>query len=100
MAMNNDPTSPERPKLEPEIIPPSRGSQSPFQKGDWSGGATYRVRVTRIGPFRLFLWVLTGLLITAGVLFLLAGALIIAVPVIAAIVVGSMIFARFRKWGM
>ena len=103
--MNQPPrkTVPETPRSEPEIFPPDqdvsarRVRMDGAEWAEWRGEGVHRVFVRNIGPVRLFLWSLAALTIVAALLFLFASALLIAIPVIAALVVGSVVAARLRR---
>lgn len=92
---------PERPRAEPEIIPPQRDSG---RRPDWPPSygysemrGTQRVYVGRIGPFGFVLLMLVvGLL--AGVLLLtLIGAALIWIPVVALFLVVAAIAGLLRR---
>ena len=68
--MANSSDRPERPRLEPEIIPPARGRREPgWQHDVWepyapSAGATHRIYFAKSGPFGLaMLMLIIGFLI-------------------------------------
>jgi len=93
---------PERPRYEPEIIPPDHdGRQNDWGRPPWrrapfgEAHATQRVYVTRIGPFGMALALLAIAAIVAIVLIAIVGAVLIWVPIIAAVLVAG---ALFRIW--
>ncbi len=90
----------ETPRAEPEILPPERGGFAPYGEGGprmhWQSQGFQRIHIARIGPLRLMLWAFFAVLFVALILFLFAGALLIAVPVIAVLIGGSLVAARFR----
>ena len=95
-----NPEPPETPRFEPEIIPPSRG---PVREDNASRGAfVWRgvrvVRLERVGPLRLALWAIVATLFIATIFALLAGALLIAIPVAAGVILVSVVAARLRGW--
>jgi fatty acid desaturase len=99
---NND--RPERPRQEPEIIPPGRDSRA---QGDisavWIGvnerDGVRRVYLKRPGPFSIFLAFLTVGLIAAVILALLAGLVLIWIPLVAAVIfVGLMGLSLRYHW--
>ena len=101
--MSTDPLNPapETPRFEPEILPPE-GRVSP-QSGafNWNGAAFggaagQRIYIRKVSPLRLFAYAFGALLIVAGVLFLFASALLVAIPVVALAVGGSFVYARLR----
>jgi hypothetical protein len=70
---------PERPRAEPEIIPPDHGGgRSPWRGREFTDfGATHRIYVSRLGPFGGILLVL------ALVVLAVLGALLIWIPIVA-----------------
>ncbi len=93
---------PERPRVEPEIIPPSR--RGPYDRGDgWPPygftqmRGTHRVYVRRIGPFGFALIMLIAGLLAAVLLLILIGAALIWIPVVAVLVVIAAISGLFRR---
>lgn len=92
---------PETPRSEPEILPPTRPG-APFNEdegaqaghsGSWSGYGFQRVEIRRISPLRLFIWALIAL----SLLVLIAGTMLIALPIIAALAVLSFGAAWLRR---
>jgi hypothetical protein len=102
--MVDDQPPPERPRLEPEIIPPDRGGrrsdsrQPPWQTA-WSSQArgTQRIYVTRLGPFGFAMLMLVLALLTAAIFLAIVGAVLIWIPVVALIVVAAAIYRFFRR---
>lgn len=106
--MTDDQNKPERPRFEPEIIPPSRGGPqpewryAPFRHSNWRGSpfgdtrTTQRVYVTRLGPFGIALVLLAIAAIVAIVVIAAIGAVLIWVPVIAAVLVIGALMRLFR----
>jgi len=97
MAQNRD--EPERPRVEPEIIPPDRAHRQGWPPPDGYAQArgAHRVYVTRIGPFGFALMMLAIGLFTAVFLLLLIGTALIWLPVVAALVVIAAIFRVFHR---
>jgi hypothetical protein len=98
----NDTNEPERPRVEPEIIPPSR--RGPYDRGD--GGppfgftqmrGTQRIYVGRIGPFGFALILLIAGFLAAVLLLILIGAALIWIPVVAALVIIAAISGLLRR---
>ena len=96
-----EPSVPERPRAEPEIIPPNGSSKDPWKRGrDGRAARTpfngvHRVYVARIGPFGMAMAMLSvGLLAALGILVLI-GALAILIPlgglVLAILIVAAML---------
>lgn len=89
---------PETPRSDPEILPPTR-SGAPFnegegaQSGSWSGYGFQRIEMRRISPLRLFIWALIAL----SLLVLIAGTMLIALPIIAGLAALSFGAAWLRR---
>jgi hypothetical protein len=104
--MTDDHNKPERPRVEPEIIPPDRGErQSGWRYTPWRGSAsgnthtTQRVYVTRLGPFGIALVLLAIAAIVAIVVIAILGAVLIWIPVVAAVLVIGAVFRLLRGFG-
>jgi hypothetical protein len=95
--MNHEPENSEDevPRSEPEIIPPPRaGSRSQFRHAMWFASDRHgmrRIYVARLGPFRLILLALGIVLVAVCVIFLLAGFILISIPVFVILMVVSII---------
>jgi hypothetical protein len=94
---------PERPRLEPEIIPPARGRrESGWQYDVWqpyasSTGGPHRLYVARLGPIGLaILMALIGIGVAVLVLAVV-GALLIWIPILALLVAAGVIFRLWRR---
>jgi len=92
---------PERPRAEPEIIPPDRTARR-----DRGGGPPYeyartqsshRIYVGRIGPFGFALIMLIAGLLAGLLLLALIGAALIWIPVVAVLVVIAAISGLLRR---
>jgi apolipoprotein N-acyltransferase len=101
--MAND-REPERPRVEPEIIPPDRsGRGSDWGRSPWRSGGygqtrgTQRIYVARLGPFGLALLILAIAAIVAIVLIAMLGAVLIWIPVVAVLVVVAALFRLLRR---
>ena len=100
---------PERPRAEPEIIPPDRGQGrnqarprgwQPYgsaQSGYAQSAGVHRVYVSRIGPFGFALLLLVVGLFAGVLLLALIGAALIWIPVVAVFVVIAAISGLFRQ---
>jgi hypothetical protein len=109
MTYSNEP--PERPRAEPEIIPPDRsGRKSDRQQPDWRNSpwhgnvftgarGTQRIYVTRVGPFGVALLVLAIAAIMAIIMIVTLGLVLIWIPVLAFIVVAAAVFRLLRGFG-
>jgi hypothetical protein len=107
---SSDQGPPERPRSEPEIIPPGRqggrrGSQSHVWvwMADREGMREANVRLP--GPLTIFLALALVAMVTGLIMILVLGAVIIWVPVFVLAIVGLLIAAaarqywwRFRRW--
>ena len=105
--MVDDPDQPERPRVEPEIIPPDRNLRRP----DWRGQAwrrqtwqpffstaadeTHRIHVARLGPFGFTLLMLIVGIVVGLIILAVIGAVLIWIPIMLMLVaVGALI----RLW--
>jgi hypothetical protein len=105
--MAYDPNQPERPRVEPEIIPPDRdGGQANWRRAPrapWPGSGfdeirgTHRVYVGRVSPFGIVLLLLAIAAVIAIILIAVLGAVLIWIPVIAVAVVIAAFFRLFRR---
>ena len=103
----SDPNQPERPRVEPEIIPPDRdGGSANWRRTPytpWRGSrfdeihGTQRVYVGRVGPFGMALLLLAIAAVIAVVLIAVLGAVLIWIPVVAAALVIAAFFRLFRR---
>lgn len=95
-------SEPETPRVEPEILPPD--GEDPRPRGGRPGvfvfidrdGRTHQVNMGAGRPFIVVLALLIFALISAVILALLFGALLIWIPVAATIILGMIAFAYFR----
>jgi len=94
---------PERPRVEPEIIPPNhfdrhgRQENWPPPYGYTQMRGTHRVYIRRIGPFGFALIMLIAGLLAAVLLLILIGAALIWIPVVAVLLVIAAISGVFRR---
>lgn len=105
--MADDMEHPERPRVEPEIIPPERGERAPqWRRSPWNDGpfngtrTTQRVFVTRLGPFGVALFVLALAAIVAIIIIAALGAVLIWIPIIIAVVAVAAVLRLLRILGM
>ena len=106
--MTDDQDRPERPRFEPEIIPPDRDGQqsgwrhAPFRDSSWRGnpfGDTHtsqRVYVSRVGPFGIALVLLAIAAIVTIIVIAAVGAVLIWIPVIVTVLVIGALMRLFR----
>lgn len=95
---------PERPRAEPEIIPPDRTGREPdWRRYGWQAnatpfaGQTHRIYVSRIGPFGIALFMLIVGVVIAVILLAVLGAVLIWIPVLALLVAAGAIFRLLRR---
>jgi hypothetical protein len=92
---------PERPRAEPEIIPPDRSRDAGSRRPDWppytQSYGTHRIHVGRIGPIGFALVMLVVGLIAGILLLALIGAALVWIPIVAAIAIVAMISGVFRR---
>jgi hypothetical protein len=100
--VTDDRSAPERPRSEPEIIPPDRnpGRSASRRSAFPDFGGTQRVYVTRVGPFGGILLLLALFVLAAVALLLVLGALIIWIPLLGLILLVAALsgFLRLRRW--
>jgi hypothetical protein len=95
---------PERPRVEPEIIPPDRTRGQPDGRQQaWppfaasAAGRTHRIYVARLGPFGVALLMLIVGILAAVILLAVIGAVLIWIPVVALLVALGAIFRLLRR---
>jgi len=93
---------PERPRAEPEILPPERSGGRGGRNGwppSYGNGAqgTHRIYVSRIGPFGFALLMLVVSLFAGILLLILIGAALIWIPVVAVLVIIAAISGLLRR---
>src|SRR5271163_2578285 len=101
--MYQDSNHPERPRLEPEIIPPAKGRRgSDWQPVVWppyasTAGTTQRLYVARLGPVGLaFLMVLIGIVV-AVITLAVVGAILIWIPILALLLGAGVVYRLLRR---
>ena len=107
--MVDDPDQPERPRVEPEIIPPDRNPRRPdwrqqaWRRQTWqpffstAADETHRIYVAKLGPLGVALLILLIGVIAAVILLALVGAVLIWIPVVALLVAVGALFRLFRR---
>jgi hypothetical protein len=102
--MTDDQNQPERPRVEPEIIPPDRSRPGsdwrqpvwrPYPSNDTRG--TQRIYVTRIGPFGGAMLMLALAFLVAVFFLIIAGAVLIWIPLVALLVVVAAVSRFLRR---
>jgi len=95
--MADNQNQPERPRYEPEIIPPD-GSR---HRADWRpyapGGGTQRIFVARLGPFGMALMLLAFAVLVAVIMLAILGAVLLWVPVVALLVAVAAVMRFLRR---
>jgi hypothetical protein len=101
--MADDPNRPERPRLEPEIIPPARArAETEWPPRSWQAYASgehvrQRIYVARLGPFGFaFLMAIIGIVV-ALILLAVVGAILIWIPILALLLAAGAIFRLLRR---
>ena len=101
--MIDNSNEPERPRQEPEIIPPdrSRGGrdwrQPAWRPYGWSESGSHRVYVARVGPFGVAMLMLAFAILGAVIFLAVIGAMLLWIPVVALLVVVAAIFRVLRR---
>jgi hypothetical protein len=102
--MADNPNKPERPRAEPEIIPPDRSGGAGGRGSAWppppfgtTARGTHRIYIGRIGPVGFALFLLMIGLLAAVMLFVLIGAALIWIPVVAVLLAVAAIGGLFRR---
>lgn len=97
--MTDDRNQPERPRVEPEIIPPDRsGRQSPWGPyGFTQTRGTNRIYVTRVGPFGIALLMLAIAAIAAIFMIAVLGAFLIWIPIVAVVLIAGALLRLLRR---
>jgi hypothetical protein len=95
---------PERPRAEPEIIPPNRTNRAPdWRQRTWQPdgsawvGGTQRIYVGRIGPFGLALLILMIGVLAAVILLTVVGAVLLWIPVLVLLVAAGALYRLLRR---
>jgi len=107
---SSDQGPPDRPRSEPEIIPPGRDNRRDGSKPHvWVWVADRegmrQANVTLPGPFTIFLALALVTVVVGGILLVVLGAVLIWIPVFV-LAVGALLIAatarqywwRFRRW--
>ena len=92
MAHHSD--RPERPRLEPEIIPPAHSRREPgWQHDVWEPG----IYVARFGTFGLAMLMLIVGFLAAVILLAVVGAILVWIPILALLVGAGVIYRLLRR---
>jgi hypothetical protein len=107
--MVEDSNQPERPRVEPEIIPPDRNPRrSDWRQQAWrrqtrqpffstAADETHRISVARLGPFGIALLMLILGVVVAVILLAVVGAFLIWIPVVVLLVAVGAILRLLRR---
>jgi len=102
--MVEDSNQPERPRVEPEIIPPGRTPRRPdWRQQTWhpftstAADETHRIYVAGLGPFGIALLMLIVGVLVAVILLAVIGAVLIWIPVVALLVAVGAILRLLRR---
>jgi len=102
--MVDDPNQPERPRVEPEIIPPDRTPhRSDRRQQAWqpffstAADETHRIYVAKLGPFGIALLMLILGVVAAVILLAVIGAVLIWIPAVVLLVAVGALFRLFRR---
>ena len=85
-----------RPRVEPEIIPPGRAGPRPQRGGSFDGRDTQRIYVAQVGPFGFAMVALVVALVLALVFLLLLGAFVVFIPLAGALLSAAVLLSLFR----
>ena len=95
---------PERPRLEPEIIPPAHGRrESGWQYDVWqpygssTAGGTHRLYVARLGPLGLAVLMAVIGIVVAVLVLAVVSAILIWIPILALLVAAGVIYRLWRR---
>jgi hypothetical protein len=91
--------APEQPRSEPEIIPP--GGDARWRRDrpwPYAGQGTYRIHVTRLGPFSTFLLVAAIGIAAALLLIVAVGAFLLWIPIIGLVVAIAVLSGLLRTY--
>lgn len=94
---------PERPRLEPEIIPPARGRREPGWQYDVrepyapNAGTTHRLYMAKLGPFGLAMIMMGIGFVAALILLAVLGALLVWLPILALLVGAGVVYRLLRR---
>jgi hypothetical protein len=100
----DQPSTPERPRSEPEILPPERPDDARMREARWErldADGTYRLRVVKLGPVGATL-LAAGIGVASAVLIVLVlGTLLILIPIVglivAAVIIAGLLRGYFRN---
>jgi ABC-type transport system involved in cytochrome bd biosynthesis fused ATPase/permease subunit len=85
-----------RPRVEPEIIPPSRTDARWRERMPHDAHNSQRIYVARVGPFGFAMAALAVAIIAALAFLLVLGAFMVLIPIAGLVLAGAVIFSLFR----
>ena len=85
-----------RPRIEPEIIPPGRAGPRPQRGASFDGRDTQRIYVAQVGPFGFAMVALVVALVLGLVFLLLLGAFVVFIPLAGALLAAAVLLSLFR----
>jgi hypothetical protein len=85
-----------RPRVEPEIIPPGRAGPRPQRGASFDGRDTQRIYVAQVGPFGFAMVALVVALVLGLVFLLLLGAFVVFIPLAGALLAAAVLLSLFR----
>jgi hypothetical protein len=85
-----------RPRVEPEIIPPSHPDPRWDERMRVDGRNSQRIYVAQVGPFGFALAALAVAIIAALAILLVLGAFVVLIPLAGLVLAGAVIFSMFR----
>lgn len=100
-ADRRNPSEPETPRFEPEIIPPARDRARPDDWIDISGDETIRVRRATIrapGPLGIILVLVALGLVASVILVLLVGFVLVWIPIVAFALAALIVVGLVRRY--
>jgi hypothetical protein len=94
-------STPERPRSEPEILPPERSDTGPMHDARWERAGTegvYRVRVVKLGPVGATLLAVGIGVASAVLLVLVFSTLLILIPIVGLLIAAGIIAGLLRGY--
>ena len=95
--MNSNHPSNERPRSEPEIIPPEHIEARSGKWRSFDQRRTYRIHVTRLGPFSLAVLLLILVAFVAILSLVLIGAFLIWIPLAVLLIAAALISVWWQR---
>ena len=92
--MTQSKREPERPRVEPEIIPPD-ARRDP--RVSFDGRTTQRIYVAQVSPFGFAMAALVVGMLVALVLLLVLGAFVVMLPVVVVLLAIALVYSIFRR---